>query len=120
MGRPRIEIDGELVQEMASWGCKNEDIAEYFDCSTDTIERRFAGELSKGRSELRSNLRQWQLKAAKAGNVVMLIWLGKNYLNQKDKSDAEIDAIRAQVPVEMTQEKFNDLLAKARAKKGKA
>lgn len=84
MARPKIEIDGQLVYDMASWGCKTIEIANYFDCSTDTLERRFAAELSKGKHDLRSNLRQWQLKAARDGNVTMQIWLGKQMLGQQD------------------------------------
>jgi hypothetical protein len=85
MARPIIKIDKELVEKMASWGCKVTEIAEWFGCSDDTIHGRFSAELRKGKAALKTNLRQWQLKAASNGNVTMLIWLGKQLLDQHDK-----------------------------------
>lgn len=38
------------------------------------------------------SLRRQQLKSADAGNIAALIWLGKQYLGQRDKSDVAIDA----------------------------
>lgn len=90
MGRPEIEIDAKLVQKLASLGCKNSEIADHFECSTDTIERRFAAELSKGRANLKMSLRQWQLKYAEKGNATMLVWLGKQTLGQVDKMINEL------------------------------
>lgn len=85
MARPKKEIDPKLVQELAALGCKTTEIAGVMGCSTDTIERRFAAELTKGRENLRISLRRWQLDAAKKGNVAMLIWLGKQMLGQTEK-----------------------------------
>lgn len=91
MGRPKIEIDGEQVFKLAQLGCRNTEIADYFGCSEQTIESRFQPELDKGRAELRMSLRRWQLEAAKKGNVAMMIWLGKQILNQKDKHEMSSD-----------------------------
>jgi hypothetical protein len=41
--------------------------------------------MDKGRNNLRASLRRWQLESAKKGNVAMLIWLGKQILQQTDK-----------------------------------
>ncbi len=65
-------------------GHKNTDIAKFFDCSPDTIERRFAGDLSKGRHNLAERVRTAQLRAMDQGNSTMLVWLGKQYLGQSD------------------------------------
>jgi len=93
MARPKLDIDGELVQKFAQLGCTGEEIANYFGCSTDTIERRFAGEVRKGRSNLRMSLRQWQLKSAERGNVAMMIWLGKQMLGQVERSHIELTKV---------------------------
>jgi predicted metal-dependent hydrolase len=85
VGRPPIEIDELQLEKLANLGCSNEEIANFFECSTDTIERRFAGVLSKARASCKIRLRRLQLLAAEKGNVVMLIWLGKQMLGQKDK-----------------------------------
>ncbi len=89
MARPKIEIDGEQVTKLAAIGAKTTEIADFFECSTDTVTRRFAAELSKGRASVRLSLRQWQLKAAEKGNATMLIWLGKQMLDQKDQASNE-------------------------------
>ncbi len=84
MARPKIEIDGTLVEQMASWGCKTQEIADHYNCNVSTITTRFPEELLKGRNALKSNLRQWQISVAKDKNVTMLIWLGKQLLGQQD------------------------------------
>ena len=68
-------------------GCTNIDIAEICHCSTSTLTRHFEQHLIKGRAELRRSLRQTQIDKALGGNVVMLIWLGKQYLGQSDKQE---------------------------------
>lgn len=88
-GRPKIEIDPKRVQDYASLGAKNNEIATMLECSTDTLERRFAAELAKGRASLKFSLRRWQLENAKNGNATMQIWLGKQYLEQTDKVEIE-------------------------------
>lgn len=91
MARPKIEIDAEQVEKLAAIGCKVEEMADFFGCSRDTLERRFAAEITKGRANVRISLRRMQIEAAKRGNVVMQIWLGKQILGQRDKEETEID-----------------------------
>jgi hypothetical protein len=74
---------------MAFIGATNVEIAEFCGCSVDTLTRRFADVLVKSRAGLRAKLRRAQMKAALGGNTTMLIWLGKQMLNQSDK--VEID-----------------------------
>ena len=96
MARPRLKIDPKLVQDLAALGCKTNEIAVTLGCSTDTIERRFAAELAKGRENLKISLRRWQLEAAKKGNVAMLIWLGKQMLGQTEKIE-QTSEVKAEV-----------------------
>lgn len=84
MARPRKEIDEEQVERLARLHCTNAEIATVFDCSPDTIERRFAGSVAKGRAEGKITLRRAQFRAALKGNVTMQIWLGKQLLGQKE------------------------------------
>jgi hypothetical protein len=86
-GPKPMEIDANEVYKLAQIGSTNKELAEWFQCSTDTIERRFAAELHKGRANLKMSLRRWQLEAAKKGNVAMMIWLGKQMLGQSEKVD---------------------------------
>lgn len=91
MARPKKHVDPKLVQDLAALGCKTKEIASVCGVSTDTLERRFAAELSKGKENLKISLRRWQLQAAQKGNVTMLIWLGKQYLEQTDKIEQTTD-----------------------------
>lgn len=84
MARPQLDIDAAQVEKLAALGAKVEEIADFFQCSRDTIHGRFSAELRKGRASLRLKLRQWQLKTAEKGNATMQIWLGKQLLDQKD------------------------------------
>lgn len=92
MARPKLEIDGTEVEKLASIGCTTQEIAAFFDCSKDTIENRFSAELAKGRENGKTRLRRLQLQAAQKGNVVMLIWLGKQMLGQKEKVEADVNS----------------------------
>lgn len=98
-GRPRIEVDWEELNKLCALQCTLREIASWFDCSEDTIERRvkeksqlaFAvyarqkGE--KGKISLRR--RQWKLSEK---HVAMAIWLGKQYLGQSDKQEQTINS----------------------------
>lgn len=87
MARPQKQIDAKEVIEMVSNGSKNTELAEYFGCSVDTLTRRFADEIRKGKHLLKGSLRKAQVYAAtKEHNPTMLIWLGKQYLGQNDKT----------------------------------
>lgn len=108
MGRPKIEIDGELVFKFAQLGCKTQEIADHFNCDPDTITNRFSAELIKGRADLRMSLRQWQLASAKGGNVVMQIWLGKQMLGQQDRTQFELAKIPDSIFLEEAQKRLKD------------
>lgn len=86
-GRPLKDIDPKQVVALAKIGCTNVEIAEALDCSHDTLETRFSVQLKKGRAHVRQSLRRRQLARAEAGSDTMLIWLGKQLLGQKDKSE---------------------------------
>ncbi len=90
-GRPRIEIDTEQVEKLAMMHCKTTEIAAFFDVSVDTIDRNYAENLRKGRDKGKMSLRRKQYDVAMKGNVSMLIWLGKNLLDQSDKQEVKED-----------------------------
>lgn len=46
------------------------------------------------------SLRRWQLEAAKKGNVVMMIWLGKQMLGQIERSQLDLGKIPDEVFLE--------------------
>lgn len=99
MARPKKEIDKEEFEKLCGLFCTTEDIASFFDCSVDTIERwckrtydaGFAEVYKKYSATGRTSIRRWQFQAAKKGNATLLIFLGKNYLGQKDTADIEFN-----------------------------
>ena len=90
-GRPKIEINYSLVEKLAHIQCTQEEIAEVLGVSTRTLLRNkeFCHIYKKGLESGKSSLRRLQFKSAEAGNATMQIWLGKQYLGQKDKQEHE-------------------------------
>lgn len=75
------------VEKLASYGLTNKEIAEALAYDENTLKRKFEIFLTKGKGNLKQRLKRKQIEVALAGNVSMLIWLGKNYLGQADKID---------------------------------
>ena len=90
MARPKkYKIDTDKVEQLASFGCTDTEIASFFGCSTDLIRKSYSTNVAKGRDKGKIRLRQMQWKAADKGNVTMLIWLGKQVLGQVEKSEVK-------------------------------
>lgn len=85
MARPRKQVDEKLISKLASIACTTEEIAIIAGVSKDTLERRFAAVIEKGRHNAKASLRRMQWKTASKGNATMQIWLGKQHLGQTDK-----------------------------------
>lgn len=83
-GRPRIEVNEELIYSLARIFCTQEEISTITGVSVDTLHRNYADVIKKGNDNGRMSLRRKQFQSAIAGNTTMLIWLGKNLLGQKD------------------------------------
>jgi hypothetical protein len=81
--RKRI-VDPREVEKLAALGMKNSEISEWLDIDDSTLSYNFKRELAKGQHNLRTSLRQAQIRLALSGNATMLIWLGKNMLGQSD------------------------------------
>ena len=93
MARPLLEIDPVEVEKLAQLGCRMDEMAAFFNCSEDTLLRRFASQINKGKADLKMSLRRWQIQAAQKGNVAMMIWLGKQMLGQVERTQIDITKI---------------------------
>jgi hypothetical protein len=91
IGRNKVPVPFEDVEHLASLGCTDTDIAAYFGVTQDSLRRGFAENLLFGRHKLKMSLRQTQLRVALDGNVPMLIWLGRNMLNQNEQGQGSED-----------------------------
>ena len=86
-------IDLEQVCAMASIGCTIPEIATLLRVSNHWVDNEIADNphfklaIEVGRAEMKRSLRRTQLEVAHSGNPSMLIWLGKQYLDQRDKQD---------------------------------
>lgn len=97
MARPRIQIDMEQFKGLCNIQCTLAEIASWFKCSEDTIERWCKRELNMSFADAfktysvggKISLRRWQFKMAET-NVSMAIWLGKQYLGQKEQQEITV------------------------------
>ena len=96
MARPRKKIDVEQFTKLCNLQCTLEEIAAWFECSEDTIENwckrehgcRFSDIYKQYALAGRISLRRYQFDLAKK-SVPMAIFLGKNYLAQRDVWDVK-------------------------------
>ena len=95
MARPKIKIDYSTVEKLANIQCTQEEIANFLDVSVRTLQRddEFCRIYKKGQDNGRMSLRRYQYKLAEK-NTAMAIWLGKQYLGQKDKLEYNDDSIK--------------------------
>jgi len=95
MGRPRFVVNWQIVDKLCFIQCTELEIVSCLECSVDTINRACKREKKKTFAEYRSqkaeggkhSLRRMQFEAAKKGSGAMLIWLGKQYLGQRERSE---------------------------------
>lgn len=90
---PKIED----VRRLCQLNCTDDEIAAFFGVCTKTVQRKkttskpFCEAVDGGRNYGRLSLRRKQVEVALGGNPTMLIWLGKQYLGQTDKTDEKIE-----------------------------
>lgn len=87
MARPKKEIDEDQIFQLASYGLTREEIAAFCGCSASTLDHNpgYHNAIKEGHTCRNASLRKKQYDVAMNGNVVMLIWLGKQYLGQTEK-----------------------------------
>jgi len=78
------KLDRDLIFKLATLHCTLKEIADVVGTSVTTLEKRYKAIIDKGRSEGKKSLRRAQMEKALQGDVRMLIWMGKQYLDQKD------------------------------------
>ena len=97
-GRPRKvlnDLGKEIIRKLASFMCTEEEIAGFLGCTVETLkakwnESAFLECLKVGRDNGKTSLRMAQFKLAKSSSA-MAIFLGKQYLGQKDTVEDEQD-----------------------------
>ena len=96
VGRPKTNIDKSNFEKLCQMQCTLEEIAGFFDCCDDTINNwckevyddNFSGVYKKKSMAGKISLRRNQFKIAE-NNASMAIFLGKQYLGQRDNVEVE-------------------------------
>ena len=98
VGRPKLIFEMREVKLLGQFRAKHEAMADWFECSTKTIRRQMMNEKSefsrvykKALATTKMKLSEAQIKYALNGNASLLIWLGKNLLDQTDKTEIEVN-----------------------------
>lgn len=100
-GRPKITVDMEAVDNLAGIFCTADEIIAFLRISHDTLARRvksqngisLADYLKQKRDGIaKPSLRRMQYLTAKGGSCTMQIWLGKQYLGQRDTPLEDADS----------------------------
>ncbi|WP_126939565.1 hypothetical protein [Veillonella sp. VA142] len=98
-GRPTIKIDKDNFEKLCGLQCTLVEIAGFFNCSEDTIQRwckrtykmTFAETYKTYSQQGKIALRRYQMKLAEK-SAAMAIFLGKQLLSQRDYSEVEVKA----------------------------
>lgn len=96
-GRPRFQIDYDQLDAMCQMHCTEDECASIFNVDRDTLSaalkrdgnESFSAYFKKASAGGKMSLRRRQFKAAIEGSVPMMIWLGKNWLGQRDSFDSD-------------------------------
>lgn len=101
-GKPALiltEDGARYIETLAGYGCTKEEIAFNVGVALNTLTNEtnkplFEDAYSKGKSSFIASIRASQVKIMKKGSSAMAIFLGKNYLGQKDSQEvtAEVSA----------------------------
>jgi hypothetical protein len=111
-GRPKLEVDMNLVERLCAWGSTHAEIADWLRVSPRTLAYWLADEkttypvktptltkiapavieeltlraiMERGYAHMRISIRREQIALLKSGNATMAVWLGKQYLGQADR-----------------------------------
>ena len=98
MGRHKTNIDWEKVNKYLQAQCDGVGIASLFGVHPNTLYRRceekykmsFSEYSAQKKTEGKELLRAKQYQVAMSGDKTMLVWLGKQYLNQTDRRNIAI------------------------------
>lgn len=109
MARPRKEIDKKSFESLCGLQCTLEEICGFFDVTDKTLDgwckRTYGASFSdvfkqkRGNGKISLRRSQWRLAEKSA---TMAIWLGKQYLGQRDE-----------VRMDIASEKHEDALSKS-------
>jgi hypothetical protein len=91
MARPKLELDEDKIESLAAKGMTVKQIAAIFQCSDDTLYNNYSVAIKTGHELRNGSLQQKQFEVAMSdghkAQGTMLVWLGKQHLEQRDKTE---------------------------------
>ena len=86
MPRPKKDIPLKQVEALGMIQCTIDEVSLVLGIPPSTLKSRpdVMETFNRGKEKGKMSLRRAQWKKAMEGNVTMLIWLGKQYLNQRE------------------------------------
>ena len=97
MARPKsgktakIELNIEQVEKLAAINCTLVEMASFFNCSVDTLQRNYAANITKGRENGKVSLRRLMWDQGHKGNSTALKYLVHNVLKEKIEDPTAYD-----------------------------
>lgn len=99
MARPRKEIDQKQFENLCALQCTKDEICSFFELTDKTLENWCKRTYKAGFSEIfklkrgkgKISLRRAQFQLAQK-NANMAIWLGKQYLGQRDMREVNVNS----------------------------
>ena len=89
IGRPKKEIDSDVIAKLSQIGCTQEEIGSVVGISARTLQRRYADLVAENKNISKASLRKKLWEKALKGNDKLLIWLSKQELNMRDKIETQ-------------------------------
>ena len=113
MARPKKDLDIKLLKNLAKIQCTQNEVCGIVGVTDKTLVTKlkefgyegFSDFLKKEGSDGKMSLRRKQFEPAMQGNVPMLIFLGKQWLGQKDKVETS-----EEMPVDIGSINFSDVI----------
>ena len=108
MARPRKEIDQKQFENLCGLQCTLEEICGWFDVTDKTLDSwckrtynaSFSEVFKQKRGNCKISLRRMQWRLAEK-NATMAIWLGKQYLDQRDIVEQNITSDGVKVIIDV-------------------
>jgi hypothetical protein len=89
IGRPKKELDKDVIAKLSQIGCTQEEIGSCVGISARTLQRRYADLVKENKNIGKASLRKKLWEKALKGNDKLLIWLSKQELNMRDKIETQ-------------------------------
>lgn len=92
MARPKKQIDKNQFESLCALQCTKDEICGFFELTDKTLDRwcketyrkSFSDIFAEKRGVGKISLRRAQYETALRGNATMLVWLGKQWLKQRE------------------------------------